>query len=115
MGESDGAFLVMRPLTLPHTTGRHLRTNYNTLLIFIIGEYYVFVFVLALEVEMAVVEVATVEHRRIVGLPRQSWSVVGNIREAFLIKKALTLFVFLFNSLFNCLSAKPKLVGGRKY
>ena len=115
MGESDGAFLVMRPLTLPHTTSRHLRTNYNTLLIFIIGEYYVFVFVLALEVEMAVVVVATVEHHRIVGLPRQSWSVVGNIREAFLIKKALTLFVFLFNSLFNCLSAKPKLVGGRKY
>ena len=108
----------MRPLTLPHTNSRHLRTNYNTLLIFIIGEYFVLVFVFfcfALEVEMAVVVVATVEHHRIVGLPRQSWSVVGNIREAFLIKKALTLFVFLFNSLFNCLSAKPKLVGGRKY
>ena len=39
VGESDGAFLVMRPLTLPHTNSRHLRTNYNTLLIFIIGEY----------------------------------------------------------------------------
>ena len=73
VGESDGAFLVMRPLTLPHTTSRHLRTNYNTLLIFIIGDYFVFVFVLALEVEMAVVVVATVEHHRIVGLPRQSW------------------------------------------
>ena len=87
MGESDGAFLVMRPLTLPHTTSRHLRTNYNTLPIFIIGEYFVlvfgFVFVLALEVEMAVVVVAKVEHHRIVGLPRQSWSVVlGNIRVA---------------------------------
>ena len=92
----------MRPLTLPHTTSRHLRTNYNTLLIFIIGEYFcfVFVFVLVLEVEMAVVVVATVEHHRIVGLPRQSWSVVGNIREA------------LF---FNCLSAKQKLVGNSKY
>ena len=64
---------------------------------------------------MAVVVVATVEHHRIVGLPRQSWSVVGNLREALLIKKALTLLVCLFNSLFNCLSAKPKLVGGRKY
>ena len=83
MGESDGAFLVMRPLTLPHTTSRHLRTNYNTLLIFIIGEYFVvvFVFVVALEAEMSVVVVATVEHHRIVGLPRQRWSVVlGNIR-----------------------------------
>ena len=69
----------MRPLTLPHNTSTHLCTNYNTLFIFIIGEY--FVFVLALEVDMAVVAVATVEHYRIVGLPRQSWSVVGNIRE----------------------------------
>ena len=41
---------------------------------------------------MSVVVVATVEHHRIVGLPRQSWSVVGNIREAF----ALTLFAFFF-------------------
>ena len=65
----------MRPLTLPHTNSRHLRTNYNTLFIFIIGEYFVLVFVFfcfALEVEMAVVVVATVEHHRIVGLPRQS-------------------------------------------
>ena len=44
VGESDGAFLVMRPLTLPHTNSRHLRTNYNTLLIFIIGEYLIVVF-----------------------------------------------------------------------
>ena len=45
MGESDGAFLVMRSLTVPHTNSRHLRTNYNTLLIFIIGEYFVLVLV----------------------------------------------------------------------
>ena len=76
---------------------------------------------------MAVVVVATVEHHRIVGLPRQSWSVVlgnirvtlffncwsviANIREAFLIKK---LSLCLFYSLFNCWSAKAELVGGRK-
>ena len=51
---------------------------------------------------MSVVVVATVEHHRIVGLPRQSWSVVGNIREALLIKKALTLFVQFFVKLLVC-------------
>ena len=104
----------MRPLTLPHTNSRHLRTNYNTLLIFVIGDYFVFVFVLALEVEMAVVEVATVEHQRIVGLPRQSWSVGAMLESPISLRNScfVCLFVQFF---FNCLSAKPKLVGGWKY
>ena len=54
---------------------------------------------------MSVVVVATVEHHRIVGLPRQSWSVVGNIREALSIKKSshfVCFFVQFFVQLLVC-------------